>query len=159
MHEKPDVEPFGLYGMELTHKHVPEMKKYSGLRHAPIFIPSVGHYAQGMLVIVPITRDITAKKIEAGDVQQVLGERYAGEKFVTVRPLADRSWLERDRFLRADRLIDTNSMELAVYANPAEEQILAVASLDNLGKGASGAAVQTINLKTGVDEATGLTVG
>ena len=68
------------------------------------------------------------------------------------------SWLERDRFLRADRLIDTNSMELAVYANAAEEQILAVASLDNLGKGASGAAVQTINLKTGVDETTGLTV-
>ena len=158
VHEQPDVEPFGLYGMELTHKHVPEMKKYSGLKHAPLFVPSVGHYAQGMLVIVPITRDITARHIEARDVQQVLGERYAGEKFVTVRPFADRSWLERDRFLRADRLIDTNSMELAVYANPAEEQILAVASLDNLGKGASGAAVQTINLKTGVDEATGLTV-
>jgi N-acetyl-gamma-glutamyl-phosphate reductase len=159
VHEQPGVEPFGLYGMELTHKHVPEMKKYSGLKHAPLFVPSVGHYAQGMLVIVPITRDITAKTIDAKDVQQVLGERYAGEKFVTVRPLADRSWLERDRFLRADRLVDTNSMELAVYANPAEEQILAVASLDNLGKGASGAAVQTINLKTGVDEATGLTVG
>jgi N-acetyl-gamma-glutamyl-phosphate reductase len=159
VHEQPEVEPFGLYGMELTHKHVPEMKKYSGLKHAPLFVPSVGHYAQGMLVIVPITRDITAKTIDAKDVQQVLGERYAGEKFVTVRPLADRSWLERDRFLRADRLVDTNSMELAVYANPAEEQILAVASLDNLGKGASGAAVQTINLKTGVDEATGLTVG
>ncbi len=158
VHEKPDVEPFGLYGMELTHKHVPEMKKYSGLKHAPLFVPSVGHYAQGMLVIVPITRDITIKSIDAKDVQQVLDERYAGEKFVKVRPFADRSWLERDRFLRADRLIDTNSMELAVYANPAEEQILAVASLDNLGKGASGAAVQTINLKTGVDEATGLTV-
>ena len=158
VHEQPDVEPFGLYGMELTHKHVPEMKKYSGLSHAPLFVPSVGHYAQGMLVIVPITRDITTKKIDAKDVQQVLGERYAGERFVTVRPLADRSWLERDRFLRADRLIDTNSMELAVYANPAEQQILVVASLDNLGKGASGAAVQTINLKTGVDEATGLTV-
>jgi len=157
VHEKPDVEPFGLYGMELTHKHVPEMKKYSGLSHAPMFIPSVGHYAQGMLVIVPITRDITTKHIEAKDVQQVLEERYAGETFVKVRPFADRSWLERDRFLRADRLIDTNSMELAVYGNPAEEQILAVASLDNLGKGASGAAVQTINLKTGVDEATGLT--
>jgi N-acetyl-gamma-glutamyl-phosphate reductase len=158
VHEQPDVEPFGLYGMELTHKHVPEMKKYSGLKHAPLFVPSVGHYAQGMLVIVPITRDITVKTIEAKNVQQVLGERYAGEKFVTVRPFADRSWLERDRFLRADRLVDTNSMELAVYANPAEQQILAIASLDNLGKGASGAAVQTINLKTGVDEATGLTV-
>jgi N-acetyl-gamma-glutamyl-phosphate reductase len=157
-HEKPGVEPFGLYGMELTHKHVPEMKKYSGLSHAPLFVPSVAHYAQGMLIMLPITRDITTKKLDAADVQQVLAERYEGEKFVTVRPFADRSWLERDRFLRADRLIDTNSMELAVYANPAEEQILAVASLDNLGKGASGAAVQTINLKTGVDEATGLTV-
>jgi N-acetyl-gamma-glutamyl-phosphate reductase len=158
VHEKPDVEPFGLYGMELTHKHVPEMKKYSGLKHAPLFVPSVGHYAQGMLIVLPITRDITTKSVDARDVQQVLAERYEGEKFVTVRPFADRTWLERDRFLRSDRLIDTNSMELAVYANPAEEQILAIASLDNLGKGASGAAVQTINLKTGVDEGTGLTV-
>jgi len=158
VHEKPDVEPFGLYGMELTHKHVPEMKKYSGLVHAPLFVPSVGHYAQGMLVMVPITRDIAAKKLEPKDVQDVLAERYEGETFVKVRPFADRDWLARDRFLRADRLVDTNSMELAVYANPAEDQILAIASLDNLGKGASGAAVQTINLKTGVDEATGLTV-
>ena len=88
----------------------------------------------------------------------VLADYYAGETFVPVRPLSDRKWLERDRFLRADRLIDTNSMELAVYGNEAEEQILAVASLDNLGKGASGAAVQVINLKTGVDETTGLAV-
>ena len=159
VHENtPDVEPFGLYGVELTHKHVPEMKKYSGLAHAPLFVPSVGHYAQGMLVMVPITRDILGKQANAADVQKVLADHYAGEKFVTVRPLADRGWLERDRFLRADRLIDTNSMELAVYGNEAEGNILAVASLDNLGKGASGAAVQVINLKTGVDEATGLTV-
>ena len=138
VHEQnPDVEPFGLYGVELTHKHVPEMKKYSNLQHAPLFVPSVGHYA---------------------DVHKVLADYYAGETFVPVRPLADRKWLERDRFLRADRLIDTNSMELAVYGNEAEQQILAVASLDNLGKGASGAAVQVINLKTGVDETTGLAV-
>src|SRR5471032_3310418 len=158
VHEKPGVEPFGLYGLELTHKHVPEMKKYSGLSHAPLFVPSVGHYAQGMLITVPITRDITAKQVSAKDVHQVLSDYYAGETFVPVRPLADRKWLERDRFLRADRLIDTNSMELAVYGNEAEGQILAVASLDNLGKGASGAAVQVINLRTGVDEKTGLTV-
>jgi len=158
VHEKPDVEPFGLYGLELTHKHVPEMKKYSGLSHTPLFVPSVGHYAQGMLVMVPITRDIVAKKVTAKDVHGVLADYYAGEKFVPVRPLADRAWLERDRFLRADRLIDTNSMELAVYGNDADENILAVASLDNLGKGASGAAVQVINLKTGVDETTGLAV-
>lgn len=157
VHEQPGVEPFGLYGMELTHKHVPEMKKYSRLKHAPLFVPSVGHYPQGMLIVLPITRDITTKSVASKDVQQALAEHYEGEKFVTVRPFADRGWLERDRFLRADGLVDTNSMELAVYANPAEEQILAVASLDNLGKGASGAAVQTINLKTGVDEATGLT--
>ena len=159
VHEQnPDVEPFGLYGVELTHKHVPEMKKYSHLQHAPLFVPSVGHYAQGMLVMVPITRDIVAKKVNAADIQKVLADYYAGETFVPVRPLADRKWLERDRFLRADRLIDTNSMELAVYGNDAEQQILAVASLDNLGKGASGAAVQVINLKTGVDETTGLAV-
>jgi len=155
---QPEVEPFGLYGLELTHKHVPEMKKYSHLKHAPLFVPSVGHYAQGMLITVPITRDIVAKKVTAMDVHQVLSDYYAGETFVPVRPLADRKWLERDRFLRADRLVDTNSMELAVYGNEAEEQILAVASLDNLGKGASGAAVQVINLKTGVDETTGLAV-
>ena len=158
VHEQPGVEPFGLYGLELTHKHVPEMKKYSGLAHAPLFVPSVGHYAQGMLVTVPITRDITTKQLSAKDVHNALADYYAGEKFVTVRPLADRKWLERDRFLRADRLIDTNSMELAVYGNEAEGTVLAVASLDNLGKGASGAAVQTINLKTGVDETTGLAV-
>jgi len=158
-HEKtPGIEPFGLYGVELAHKHVPEMKKYSGLSHAPLFVPSVGHYAQGMLIMVPITRDIVGRKVRAADVHKVLSDFYAGERFVTTRPLADRRWLERDRFLRADRLIDTNSMELAVYGNDAEQNILAVASLDNLGKGASGAAVQVINLKTGVDEATGLSL-
>ena len=156
VHEQPGVEPFGLYGLELTHKHVPEMKKYSHLKHAPMFVPSVGHYAQGMLVMVPLTRDIVAKKVTAKDVHGVLADYYAGETFVPVRPLADRKWLERDRFLRADRLVDTNTMELAVYGNEAEEQILAVASLDNLGKGASGAAVQCINLKTGVAQTTGL---
>lgn len=159
VHEQPGVEPFGLYGLELTHKHVPEMKKYSGLKHAPLFVPSVGHYAQGMLITVPITRDITTKQVSAKDVHQVLSDYYAGETFVPVRPLADRAWLERDRFLRADRLIDTNTMELAVYGNDADGNVLAVASLDNLGKGASGAAVQCINLKTGVDETTGLAVG
>src|SRR6201988_1103481 len=120
VHEKPDGEPFGLYGLELTHKHVPEMKKYSGLSHTPLFVPSVGHYAQGMLVTVPITRDITTKQVSAKDVHGILADYFSGEKFVTVRPLADRQWLERDRFLRADRLIDTNSMELAVYGNDAE---------------------------------------
>jgi N-acetyl-gamma-glutamyl-phosphate reductase len=159
VHENnPDVEPFGLYGVELTHKHVPEIRKYSNLQHTPLFVPSVGHYAQGMLVMVPITRDIVAKKVTAADVQQVLADYYAGETFVAVRPLADRQWLERDRFLRADRLIDTNSMELAVYGNDADQNVLAVASLDNLGKGAAGAAVQVINLKTGVAETTGLAV-
>ena len=158
VHEQPGVEPFGLYGLELTHKHVPEMRKYSGLAHAPLFVPSVGHYAQGMLITVPITRDITTKQVTAKDVHQTLSDYYAGEKFVTTRPRADRKWLERDRFLRADRLVNTNSMELAVYGNEADGNVLAVASLDNLGKGASGAAVQCINLKTGVDETTGLAV-
>jgi N-acetyl-gamma-glutamyl-phosphate reductase len=158
VHEKPGVEPFGIYGLGLAHKHVPEMKKYSGLTHAPLFVPSVGHYAQGMLITVPITRDITTKQVTAKDVHGVLADYYAGEQFVPVRPLGDKSWLERDQFLRADRLTGTNTLELAVYGNDADGNVLAVASLDNLGKGASGAAVQCINLKTGVDEATGLTL-
>lgn len=159
VHEKPDVEPFGLYGLGLAHKHVPEMKKYSGLMHAPLFVPSVGHYAQGMLITVPITRDITSKQVTVKDVHGVLADRYAGETFVPVRPLGDKAWLERDQFLRADRLTNTNTMELAVYGNDADGNVVAIASLDNLGKGASGAAVQCINLKTGVDEKTGLAVG
>jgi N-acetyl-gamma-glutamyl-phosphate reductase len=159
VHEKPDVEPFGLYGLALAHKHVPEMKKYSGLTHAPLFVPSVGHYAQGMLITVPITRDITTRQVTAKDVHGVLADRYAGETFVPVRPLGDKAWLERDQFLRADRLTNTNTMELAVYGNDADGNVVAIASLDNLGKGASGAAVQCINLKTGVDEKTGLSVG
>ena len=158
VHEKPDVEPFGIYGLGLAHKHVPEMKKYSGLTHAPLFVPSVGHYAQGMLITVPITRDITTKQVTAKDVHGVLADYYKGEQFVPVRPLGDKSWLERDQFLRADRLTNTNTMELAVYGNDADGNVVAIASLDNLGKGASGAAVQVINLKTGVDEKTGLTV-
>jgi N-acetyl-gamma-glutamyl-phosphate reductase len=158
VHEKPDVEPFGLYGLELTHKHVPEMKKYSNLKHAPLFVPSVGHYAQGMLITVPITRDITTKQVNAKDVHGILADYYAGETFVPVRPLADKSWLERERFLRADRLVNTNTMELAVYGNEADGNVVAIASLDNLGKGASGAAVQCINLKTGVHETTGLAI-
>ena len=159
VHEKPDVEPFGLYGLGLAHKHVPEMKKYSGLTHAPLFVPSVGHYAQGMLITIPITRDITTRQVTARDVHGVLADYYKGEPFVPVRPLGDKSWLERDQFLRADRLTNTNTMELAVYGNDADGNVVAIASLDNLGKGASGAAVQVINLKTGVDEKTGLAVG
>ena len=158
VHEKPDVEPFGLYGLGLAHKHVPEMKKYSGLSHAPLFVPSVGHYAQGMLITVPITRDITTRQVTAKDVHGVLADYYKGEQFVPVRPLGDKAWLERDQFLRADRLTNTNTMELAVYGNDADGNVVAIASLDNLGKGASGAAVQVINLKTGVDEKTGLAV-
>jgi N-acetyl-gamma-glutamyl-phosphate reductase len=138
---------------------VPEMQKYSGLSHAPLFVPSVGHYAQGMLITVPITRDITTKQVTAKDVHGVLADYYKGETFVPVRPLADKSWLERDQFLRADRLTNTNTMELAVYGNDSDGNVVAIASLDNLGKGASGAAVQCINLKTGVDEKTGLTTG
>jgi N-acetyl-gamma-glutamyl-phosphate reductase len=111
-----------------------------------------------MLITVPITRDITTRQVTAKDVHGVLADYYAGETFVPVRPLGDKSWLERDQFLRADRLTNTNTMELAVYGNDADGNVVAIASLDNLGKGASGAAVQCINLKTGVDEATGLVV-
>ena len=123
VHEQPGVEPFGLYGLELTHKHVPEMKKYSGLKHAPLFVPSVGHYAQGMLIIVPITRDITTKQVDGqGRARQCWPTTMPARHSCRCGRSPTAAWLERDRFLRADRLIDTNTMELAVYGNEAEEQ-------------------------------------
>src|SRR5262249_12136979 len=102
--------PFGLYGLELTHKHVPEMKKYSGLKHTPLFVPSVGHYAQGMLITVPITRDITTRQLSAKDVHLTLADDFSSERLVTVRPLGDRKCLERDRCLRSGRLVICNSL-------------------------------------------------
>jgi N-acetyl-gamma-glutamyl-phosphate reductase len=144
-HEGQGGPAFELYGLGLEHKHVPELQKYAGLTRRPIFVPSVGHYRQGMLVSVPVHLDTLTGKPSGADLQAVLAERYAGEKLVrVVGPTADNK-------LEPEALNDTDVLELRVYAHEAHRQAVLVARLDNLGKGASGAAVQCVRLMLGLD--------
>ncbi|HKO51589.1 MAG TPA: N-acetyl-gamma-glutamyl-phosphate reductase [Polyangiaceae bacterium] len=141
------------YGLALQHKHLPEMQQLAGLDSAPLFQPVVADFYKGMLVSVPLFSRLLPKKPTPKDVHEVLSAHYHGERFVVVRPLDSESLLE-DGFLNPSACNDTNRLELFVFGH--DQQLLIVARLDNLGKGASGAAVQNLNLMLGVDEATGL---
>lgn len=145
--------PFYLYGLKLTHKHVPELQRWSGLDHAPIFVPSVGRFAQGMLVSVPLSLWSLPKRPGAAALHAALAEHYQGQPFVTVAPLAES---EATAELDPEALNGTNALRLFVFVNAKEQQALLVAQLDNLGKGASGAAVQNLNLALGLDPIAGL---
>jgi N-acetyl-gamma-glutamyl-phosphate reductase len=147
-HEAAHGPAFELYGLGLEHKHVPETQLYGGLTRRPIFVPSVGHFLQGMLVSVPLHLDTLPGKPAADDLRSALEARYAGCDLVRVVPTP------ADGKLEPEALNDTDRLELYVFANEAYRQAVLVARLDNLGKGASGAAVQNIalmlGLKTGV---------
>jgi N-acetyl-gamma-glutamyl-phosphate reductase len=153
--DAPDTAkvPFFLYGLKLAHKHVPELKRWAGLDHAPIFVPSVGRYAQGMLVSVPLPLWSLPKRPSAADLHAVLAEYYQGQPFVTVAPLVEATAAAE---LEPEALNGTNALRLFVFENAAEQQALLVAQLDNLGKGASGAAVQNLNLTLGLNPTAGL---
>jgi N-acetyl-gamma-glutamyl-phosphate reductase len=154
-----DAEPYAAYGLNLNHKHIPEMQRYTALQHAPIFCPSIADYPQGMIDMVPVHLDLLAAGTKAADLQAILAARYAGEAFVRVLPMNSDEILTRGAFLRPDRLLDTNNLEIIVYANDAQRQALLVACYDNLGKGASGAAVQNLNIALGLDETKGVNLG
>jgi N-acetyl-gamma-glutamyl-phosphate reductase len=141
------------YALGLRHKHLPEMQHVVGLDSAPFFEPVVGDFYKGMLVSVPLFSRLLPKQLSPKDVHEVLSAHYHAQRFVVVQPLASESLLE-DGFLSPIACNDTNRLELFVFGH--EQQILIVARLDNLGKGASGAAVQNLNLMLGVDEASGL---
>jgi len=140
--------PYRMYGLSLAHKHVPEMKQYSRLTHDPIFTPSVGDWAQGMLVHVPLHLWTLPKKVRGSDLHAALSDHYAGQRFVRVMPLE--SSAPTNFALDPQALNGTNLLELFVFDNPAKEQALLVARLDNLGKGASGAAAQNLDLMLGL---------
>jgi N-acetyl-gamma-glutamyl-phosphate reductase len=151
------VEPWGAYGFNLKHKHLPEMAKYSGLGKTPVFCPSVGSFIQGMVVSVPLHySQLTEAGRSAAALQSCLESFYKGSTFVSIRPLNATDDLERGAFLRPDTLNNTNNLELSVYASDEQETAWLCARLDNLGKGASGAAVQNLNLAMGFDEDAGL---
>lgn len=161
IYESDDHEPWGAYGYSMNHKHLPEMAKYTGLEKKPIFQPAVATFAQGMVVSVPIHYSLLAEGTTGKKVHEALEKYYEGSTFVKVMPQGeggakDAGLLERGAFLRPDTLADTNNLELFVFDNDEEERMVLCARLDNLGKGASGAAVQNLNLSLGLDEASGL---
>jgi len=156
IYEGESHEPWGAYGFGLSHKHIPEMKKWTGLSQEPIFCPSVGNFRQGMVVSVPLRMTQLVPGTTPAALHAALTEHYAGSKFVSVAPLNSEADLERGAFMRPDSLNNTNRLELFVFANEAKGTAWLLARLDNLGKGASGACVQNLNLALGFDEAMGL---
>jgi N-acetyl-gamma-glutamyl-phosphate reductase len=137
------------YALTLAHKHVPEITRWSGLGHAPIFLPAVGRYYKGMLVHVPLPLWALPGAPSAADLHAVYTAHYAGERFVTVAPLEAGSTLTR---LDPEGVNDTNELRIYVLHNATRGHAVVVGQLDNLGKGASGQAVQTLNLLLGLDE-------
>ncbi len=148
-HEAGAAPNFELYGLGLEHKHVPEIMAYGRLTMRPIFVPSVGHYAQGMLVSVPLHLDSLPGKPTGADLRAALSQHYAGSEFVSV-VTAEAMQAEGGK-LEPEALNDTNRLELRVMANENRRQAVIVARLDNLGKGASGAAVQNMRLMMGCE--------
>ena len=146
-HEGAGGPAFELYALGLEHKHVPETERYAALTRRPIFVPSVGHFRQGMLVSVPLHLDTLAGRPTGADLRAALAERYRGCELVRVLDAEPLGKLEPEALNGTDR------MELRVYANEARRQAVLVAKLDNLGKGASGAAVQNIGLMLGLGAA------
>ncbi|MFH0296367.1 N-acetyl-gamma-glutamyl-phosphate reductase [Bradyrhizobium sp. 31Argb] len=142
---------FELYGLGFEHKHVPEMQLYSRLTRRPIFVPSVGNYRQGMLVSVPLQLETLPGKPGAADLHAALAERYAGSRYVSVMPLENEA--AKSGRIEPEALNETNRLELYVFASYKHHQAVLVARLDNLGKGASGAAVQNMRLMLGLAEA------
>ena len=145
--------PFRLYGLHLAHKHVEEMRAHAGLAHDPLFAPAVGRYAQGMLVEVPLQLWALPAGPTVSQVHAALAEAYAGARFVEVVGLEQARALKT---LDPEALNGTNGLQLFVFGSDETRQARLVARLDNLGKGASGAAVQSLNLMFGADEGAGL---
>lgn len=158
------IDAFRTYGLNLAHKHLPEMQVHSGLDHLPLFAPSVGRYAQGMIVEVPLQLWALPGRPSPEQILEALAEAYAGETFVEVASPEVCARLQKARTgaagyvaeLDPEALNGTNRMRLFVFGSPDGSQARLVALLDNLGKGASGAAVQNLNLMLGLDEAAGL---
>lgn len=142
---------FELYGLGLEHKHVPETQLHSGLSRRPIFVPSVGHFRQGMLVSLPLHLSTLKGAVKAGDLREIYAKRYAGSAYVHVASADETAAIAGK--LEPEALNDSNKLELFVFGNDRHGQAVLVARLDNLGKGASGAAVQNIGLMLGVDNA------
>lgn len=153
-YEAGTAPAFELYGLGFAHKHLPETQKYSALSRRPIFIPSVGNFRQGMLVSVPLHLDTLPGKPAVADLHAALAQRYAGSTYVSVPPLNAAPYAGGR--IEPEALNDTNQLELYVFGSDTHRQAVLVARLDNLGKGASGAAVQNMRLMLGLPDTGGV---
>ncbi len=149
-------DPFRVYGLGLTHKHIPEITKWGGLGHAPLFVPSVGRFRQGMIVQVPLQLWSLPGDPGVASVHQALANHYAGQRFVRVLSMAETAAMTG---LQPRGLNGTSELHLHVFGNPEQGQAVVMGLVDNLGKGASGQAVQNLNLMLGVAADTGLEPG
>jgi N-acetyl-gamma-glutamyl-phosphate reductase len=156
--ERPDLInlPFeSPYALHTVHKHVPEMTKYAGLTYEPQFMPSVGPFINGMRLEIPLHKSVLAQNASATDIWEVLDQRYAEEQFVKIHGIED-ALAYSDPAFDPRATNDTNRCDISVIPNPLGH-VLLVIQIDNLGKGASGAAIQNMNLMLGLPEASGLT--
>lgn len=140
------------YALSQEHKHLKEMKAISGLSRVPFFAPHICDYPCGMVVSIPIFTDMLTKKLTPSDMQKIFSEHYSNEKFVKVRELGYTQGM-----ISANAFDGRDDMEIEINGN--DDRILITSRFDNLGKGASGAAIQCMNLALGIDEATGLNLG
>jgi N-acetyl-gamma-glutamyl-phosphate reductase len=145
--------PFRVYGMKLEHKHVPEIEKWSGLTQRPLFVPSVGRYYKGMILQIPLQLRTFSGQLSPKNIQDALADHYNGCRFLTVAGLQD---IDAIGSLMPEDLNDTNELRLHVFGNKAHGQAVLMGLLDNLGKGASGQAVQNLNIMLDLPEAAGL---
>lgn len=136
------------YGLTQAHKHLPEMQKICSLARTPVFCPIVSDFDCGMCVTVPLFADLLARRMTVRELAEFFADYYAGQKFISVTQDSEGG------FLSANALRDTNRMELFVGGN--DERILLCSRFDNLGKGASGAAIQNMNIALGLDESISL---
>lgn len=137
------------YALGLDHKHLPEMQSVTGLAHPPLFTPIVSNYYKGMAVSIPLSARLLTRPVTPEDARCILSEHYAGEQFVRVMPDS-----RKDSFFDLQRCNDTNGIDVFVFGHA--DHILLISRLDNLGKGASGAAVQNMNIVLGLEENSGL---
>ncbi len=143
-----------MYGWSQSHKHLREMKAITGIEREPLFCPFTTDYYSGMMVQLPLYTELLSRKVTAAEVQQCLADHYKGEKFIHVNPLGAEA--DKGNVLYSNEMSGRD--DLTIYVTGNEDRIVVASSFDNLGKGASGAAIQCFNIVLGVDEATGLNV-
>ncbi|MDR0303827.1 MAG: N-acetyl-gamma-glutamyl-phosphate reductase [Chitinispirillales bacterium] len=147
------------YSLQLKHKHIPEIIAFTMIKNSPIFYPILGAFKRGMLVSVGLENRLLKKKITAKDIHDIFEKYYDNEKFIKILPFNDNSVLAsageiENAYLTATNCNNTNNLEILIFGN--DEQTIIFARFDNLGKGASGAAIQNLNIMLGFDEKTGL---